>query len=434
MSEEKDSIWKKLSLKTSFHKLFSFSHIVYTILFFIILLIITILILFPREGIGNVALYITISFALSYTVLMIVGTFPQLERHLFSKEKKSNIKKLVIFTIVFVICLFLILTYFQYGSSSQLFIQFLGWDIILPFLCIIIYFGWNLIQIFFIRRIFENIATKVNEKAISNTISSDRNKIISYSFLGVGLFLPILLQILTYFGLISYFEPQSPWFNGWNICMYVIIALTSYRLIILFIKSFRNETPNVFSSIFYIFIWFYLWYRSFSFIWSFRSATTIPVGLDIFRVIMDILLMILTAFMVLKGLGDKLYKFKIFNQNNLPFFLFTFTILYFEGQIIMIMGAGSIAGTYTSQSQINLVNNFLIILITLIFYWWYSEFILEKKNFIFKRNFKQEEVISLMRDFKDYLESTGALELGKISDFEFRDFLKKKKLKKLDQN
>jgi hypothetical protein len=352
-----------------------------------------------------------------------------LERHLFSKDKKNNIKKVVIFVIVFGICSLLVLTYFQYGSSSQLFIQFLGWDIILPYLCIIIYFGWNLVQIFFIRKVFENIATKGDEKAIRNASNSERNKVICYIFLGIGLFLPILFQIITYFGLISYFEPQSPWFNGWNICMYVVIALTSYRLIILFMKSIRNETPNVFSSIFYIFIWFYLWYRSFSFIWSFRSVTTVPVGLDIFRVITDILLMILTAFMVLKGLGDKLYRFKIFNQNNLPFFLFTFTILYFEGQIIMIMGAGSIPGTYTSQSQINLVNNFLIILITLIFYWWYSEFILEKKNFIFKRNFNQEEVIILMKEFKDYLESTGALELGKISDFEFREFLRKKKLK-----
>ncbi|MFX1353993.1 MAG: hypothetical protein ACFFGP_08545 [Promethearchaeota archaeon] len=430
MNEEKPTKRWKVSLKASFHSLFSISHIVYTALFFIILMIITILILFPRVGIGNVVLYIIISFALSYTILMILGIFPQLDRHLFSKDKRSTIKKLIIVIIVFGLSSLLILQYFQFGSSSQLFIQFLGWDIILPYLCIIIYFGWNLVQIFFIRKIFDNIATKVNEKTMVDRTNSERNKITSYIFLGVGIFLPILLQLITYFGLINYFEPQSPWFNGWNICMYIIIAFTSYRLIFLFIKSIRNETPNAFSSVFYIFIWFYLWYRSFSFIWSFRSATTITVGLDIFRIITDIFLMILTAIMVLKGLGDKLAKFKIFNQNNLPFFLFAFTILYFEGQIIMIMGAGSIPyGTYTSQPQINLVNNFLIILITLIFYWWYSEFILERKNYIFKENFKQEEVISLMKDFKDYLESTGALEIGKINDFEFRDFLRKKKLR-----
>ncbi|MFX1497892.1 MAG: hypothetical protein ACFFBH_10220 [Promethearchaeota archaeon] len=428
MNEEKKSLRERLSIITSFHRLFSLSHMVYTILFFIILVIITILILFPIEGIGNTALYITISFALSYTILMIMGIFPQLDRYLFPKGKKSAIKKFIVFIIIFVVCLLLILVYFQYGSSAQLFIQFLGWDIFLPYLCIFIFFGWNLIQIFFIRRIFEDIATKVNEKIIRNPTNSEKNKIASYFILSIGLFLPILLQIVTYFGLINYFEPQSPWFLGWNICMYVIIVLTSYRLITLFMKSMKHESPNVFSSIFYIFIWFYLWYRSFSFIWSFRRITS-PVGLDIFRIITDIFLMILTAFIVLKSLGNKLSKFKIFNQNNLPFFLFTFTILYFEGQIIMIMGAGSVLGSYTSQNQIDLVNNFLIILITLIFYWWYAEIILERKNFIFKRSFKQEEVITLVKEFKDYLENTGALEPGKINEFEFQDFLKKKKLK-----
>ncbi|MFX0026708.1 MAG: hypothetical protein ACFE8M_09845, partial [Candidatus Hermodarchaeota archaeon] len=63
------------------------------------------------------------------------------------------------------------------------------------------------------------------------------------------------------------------------------------------------------------------------------------------------------------------------------------------------------------------------------FYWWYSEFILERNNFIFKENFKHEEVISLIKDFKGYLESTGALEADKITDFEFQNFLKTRKLK-----
>jgi len=235
---------------------------------------------------------------------------------------------------------------------------------------------------------------------------------------------------------LNYFEPQGPgdslepiyWFNGWNISMYVIIILTLYKLVNLFIKSIKNETPNVFSSLFYIFIWLYLWYRSFSFIWSFRRVTEIH-GFDFFRVVIDILLMILTAILVLKGLGGKIFRFKIFNPNNLSFFLFAFTILYFEGQIIMIIGAGSISGTYASQSQISLVNNFLIILITVIFYWLYSEFILERENFIFKEKFKQEEVISLIKDFKGYLESTGALEADRITDFEFQNFLKTRKLK-----
>ena len=95
----------------------------------------------------------------------------------------------------------------------------------------------------------------------------------------------------------------------------------------------------------------------------------------------------------------------------------------------MITGAGSITGSYTSRSQINLVNNFLILLVTIIFYWWYSEYILERKGLIFKKNFKQQEVITIVKDFKDYLENSGALDSNKITDWEFNNFLQRKKLK-----
>jgi hypothetical protein len=436
MNENINTIKDKEPIKTNFRRLFEQSHIIYTILFFLIIIVITVLSLYPKEDIGNIVLVVTISFTLTYLILMFLSRIPQIEAHIFSKERKNIVKRLTILVVTFGICLILILIYFFFGSSSQIPVQFLGWDIILPFLCVIIYFGWNLIQIFFIRKIMLGISNKTNDVLVSRDKDSNISRIYSYVFLIIGIILPILLQLGTYFGLLNYFEPQSPgdslepiyWFNGWNISMYIIIILTSYKLINLFIKSIKNETPNVFSSLFYIFIWLYLWYRSFSFIWSFRRITEVH-GFDFFRVIIDILLMILTAVMVLKGLGGKLFGYKIFTPNNLSFFLFAFTILYFEGQIIMIIGAGSISGTYASQSQISLVNNFLIILITVIFYWWYSEFILERNNFIFKENFKHEEVISLMKDFKGYLESTGALETDKITDFEFQNFLKTRKLK-----
>ncbi|GAH20756.1 unnamed protein product, partial [marine sediment metagenome] len=58
----------------------------------------------------------------------------------------------------------------------------------------------------------------------------------------------------------------------------------------------------------------------------------------------------------------------------------------------MITGAGSISSTYTDLKQVNLANNFVILLITIVFYWFFSEYILEKKGLIVKKLFKQEEV------------------------------------------
>ena len=147
---------------------------------------------------------------------------------------------------------------------------------------------------------------------------------------------------------------------------------------------------------------------------------------------MDVFLMIATAILVLRGLGGKIYKLKIFNDNNLPFFLFAFTILYVEGQVVMIIGGGYLSGIYSNRAQVNMVNNFLVLMITVFFYWYYAKYILEKKNLILKINYKQEEVIQIVKDFKEYLEERGILEKDKISDNEINDFLWNKRIQKTD--
>ena len=189
----------------------------------------------------------------------------------------------------------------------------------------------------------------------------------------------------------------------------------------------RNDTFNIYSSVFFILIWLIIWYRSFSFINSFRSVTE-ALGIDAFRAFIDVLLMIFTAVLVIRSLGNRTFKLRIFNPNNLAFFLFAFTLIYIEGQIVMITGAGSISGTYTNLKQVNLTNNFVALLITIIFYWFYSEHVLEKKGLIVKMLFKQEEVIQIVSDFKSYLINSGALDSTKISDGEYQNYLKNKKL------
>jgi hypothetical protein len=333
----------------------------------------------------------------------------------------------------------MVLLYFLFGHSEQIkqistieFIIFIGWDYILPGFYIIVYFGWNIAQIFFLKTEFEAIAFKADERVISDS-NANRNKYLSMIFLILAISIPILTQVGTYFAFIPFFEPQNPsdssllWFNGWNIAMYAVIILISYRLVFLYIKSVKNDTHNIFSSIFFVLVWLIIWYRSFSFINSFRSVSG-AVGIDAFRALIDILLMIFTAILVIRGLGSRTFKFRIFNPNNLAFFLFAFTLIYIEGQIVMITGAGSIPGTYTNRSQVNLVNNFGVLLITIIFYWFYSEYTLKKNGLILKQMFNQKEVIEIVTDFKAHLINSGALDSEKINDWEFQNFLKNKKL------
>jgi hypothetical protein len=94
----------------------------------------------------------------------------------------------------------------------------------------------------------------------------------------------------------------------------------------------------------------------------------------------------------------------------------------------MITGAGSISGTYTDFKQVNLANNFIVLLVTIVFYWFYSEHVLEKKGLIVRKLFNHEEVIQIVSDFKSYLINSGALDSTKINDWEFQNYLKNKKL------
>jgi len=431
--------YKDLSLKEkiriTFHSIFSLSHAVYSLCFIGVLISCIVLSFNPIEGLGNIVLFIITSFALTFMIYIFMGRIPQLEKILFSEERKEQVKKVVFFVVIFIISAIIIMLYFFFGSSSQLPIQFLGWDYILPSFFIILYFGWNLIQIFFLKNGFENIAIKSDHKLINDNYTSKKAGFYALIFLIIAIIVPILIQLGTYFGFSYFFQPQSPtdsleplyWFNGWNIAVFVIIALTSYRLIYLYLRSKRNNTPNIFSSFFYILIWLVIWFRSFSFINSFRSVS-FALGIDIFRALIDVILMIFTALMVLTSLGKKVYRFKIFNRNNIAFFLFAFTLIYIEGQIIMITGAGSIPGTYTNRSQINLLNNFLVLLITLLFYWWYAEYVLERKGLIHRQKFNEKEVIAILQDFKNYLINSGALSSDKISGWEFKNYLQSKNL------
>ena len=434
MDSDKQNLKFIDKLSNMFHKIFEPSHLIYTLFFILFVLIISFMSF--SVNMGDFVLFFATMTALMFLILTLIGIFKKAESYLFSREKKSYLKKIIVMLIGLGLSFVILIFYFLYGKSTQITVQFLGWDILLPVLYVIIYFGWNLIQIFFLRISFEDIAIKANEKLLKDNANFSRNKNISIIFAVIMILLTILIQILSNFGFISLFEPatssDSPiplyTFYGWNVAMYVLIGVVSYRLYQLQMMSIKNETPNVFSSVFHILIWIIIWYRSFSFIYSFRSVES-NLGVDIMRIITDVFLMILTSFLVLRGLGSRIYRYKAFNPNNLPFFLFAFTILYVEGQVIMIIGGGSISGLYTSRAQINLVNNFLVLLITVIFYWWYSKYTLEKRNLIFKSLFSHKEVGQLIIDFKDYLENSGALERNKVDDYEIKTFMENKKIR-----
>ena len=305
----------KDKLENLFHKIFSNSHLIYTLIFFLFILLIALFSLTSNPLMGNIALFISTTSALTFIFMMLVSLFPKMDETFFLSEKIFEKKKVFAFLFIFLISLIFVIVYFAIGSSNQLPIQFLGWDLALPVFFVIIYFGWNIIQIFFIKTGFEEISTAIDDKLIKMDRTSTKTKSLNVLFLILAMIIPILMQVGTFIGYLTYFQPQNSgdpqdplyWYVGWNIIMFFIIALLSFRLIYLYIQSKKKNAPNIFSSIFYLFISIIIWFRSFSFVNTFRTVSA-AIEVDIFRNLMDILLLIITAVMVLRGLGDKVYK------------------------------------------------------------------------------------------------------------------------------
>ncbi|MGV9174118.1 MAG: hypothetical protein ACOC35_16340, partial [Promethearchaeia archaeon] len=322
------------------------------------------------------------------------------------------------------------------GASADLPVEFLGWDLLLPPILIIIYFGWNIIQILFIKTGFEEISLSVNNKVMPSDIDRQKQITVMIVLLVIALIIPILMQIGSLYGLWDIFapeegeDPQDPfyWFMAWNVGMFIIIAITSIWLILLSIKSKRNETPNIFSPMFYILIWIIIWYRSFNFIRTFSSEIEAG-GTDIFSAVGDILLLVFTAIMVLRSLGGKISTSTFISENNLPFLLYAFTLLYIEGQIILLTGAGQLTGVFSDTNQIKMVTNFLVLLVTLFFYLWYSKYILERKNLIMRSHYTREEVIFVLGRYTGYLDQRNVLQSEKMDNGIFQTFLANEKLK-----
>ena len=92
MSENKENMKIIDRLNTMFHKIFETSHLIYTIFFIIVVLIISFMSF--SENAGDLVLFFATMTSLMFLMLTIVGIFSKSEVYLFSKERNNYARKL----------------------------------------------------------------------------------------------------------------------------------------------------------------------------------------------------------------------------------------------------------------------------------------------------------------------------------------------------
>lgn len=393
-SEKLDKNIRKI-LHDQFHGILDEEKVIYTIVFFLGAIIISLFSLF-----GNTQTWpltateaTTTIFFLGFLILMILAMIPLFKKHMFGPIKEWR-KKLIIMGISFGIAA--VLTYlFMDATGSTFPIYFLRHSVLLPVIFIIVFIGWNVIQIHFIKEGLEQVSMNTELKYFQKAKNQTKRVYYSKIFLVIALATPFILHIITsaIFN-IEFKDVGDPavynTFLAWAILMGILLFTTDYWQLSLYRKSMENQTPNIFSSMFFILLQIIFWFRSFGFINSFRSAT--KTGSDIFIIIGNVFLLAFTSIMVLRGLAERVKKSRLLSEDSMPFLVYAFTILYVAGQVAMILNG------LQTRDQVNIMNNALTLVASLVYYFWYSNYILQRKGYVQRNLLTLPEVSAMVDD------------------------------------
>ena len=184
----------------------------------------------------------------------------------------------------------------------------------------------------------------------------------------------------------------------WFVGVFVLVIVTTVFQNKLVKSSEENETPNIFSSAFYVLFWVVLWLKFFSTIKkvvSLDDAVALTTFDIVFDYVVDFLLMLITIFMVIRSFGMRLEELDKpwINEKNSALLVFIFAISYFGGQNSLITG-----GVVQNIDQLTLTTNVVVIVVYTTFYFWYSKWVLQRKGFMRKMNFTLYEAKDMFVD------------------------------------
>jgi hypothetical protein len=418
-------------------------------------------------------LIITVSFSMiiGFWLLYVFTRSKKLHELLFSGHfGLSFLVSLFAFGIGFGICVF---WWNAVDPTVEGDIDFLTYQQLFGLILALVYFLWNAVQIFYVKTSVEKVAVSAEARfQIKNEQTTVKSRNTKRTILNiVSLVMPFLLHIIfvllfmffdtdaspitgvpinrfmpiseDYWGtwyqdwlilnpattlspfivFVTIYFPTvwwaNPGFQGmliWTMAVFVLLIVTTSKQINLAKQSKVNNTRNIFSGIFYMIFWIFLYFKLFSLITTYIDIKYVEVVTtaepafiyQVFDWIFGVFLMLITVLNLVRTFGLKVKekagkgKSSKITEFNLVLLMFIFVSSYWGGQWSLIAS--------TSKSNLNIATGLIVIAVYIGFYYWYSSWILERRGFIRKNSYTTIEtrqmMIELSQLYKDRLLKT----------------------------
>lgn len=403
-------------VNTQFANIFSETHWPYTVIFFVCAMFIAMLRFFPGPVTLLVGIFITVTLAISFGFMFAFSNIPRLATPITTGRPRRKVAMFGIFTGVATGT-----TVILFAAGEQLPPQYRP-SLVLPVLFSIVFFAWNLIQIFFIARGLYAVSFKAEAAAFKGIdatgVKESKGRLVLVlavvaPFAGLGgLVAAFLSGAVTSMNALVANPVGQLVFVAWLAAMILVIAVASLHATATFNATVKHETPSVVAPVVHLLFFTYILFRSYGFMNALSKALT-STEISFVDNLTDAAILVLTLLLLFKSLGSKLGKSSVFTKTNLPFITYAFVIVVVMGTMSLQLGITSGPVTIQlPQAWVNAINNLGMMAVAIVYYFLHVRHKLAQEGYLERDAYSAHEVEVLIDEFARQLATRHGLDPG----------------------
>jgi hypothetical protein len=411
VTSEKQPSKLQAFLEKNFSNIFSKEHWIYTITFAVVVGFLGLTTIWGKTLLDT-DLFIAVAMMGGCFLLFVFCNRKPLKQYIIDGSVGVRAAMLGIFAAIF-----LVIAIVWYELTKKL-VEKYQFTYMLPFIFMIIYLGWNFAQIFFLRKVMENISDFVQVKVFTRKPAPADKLSASKAYLIVAIVVPfvVLIAFMVYIFMRNSGQYVSQLWNeptgigsivlvAWVIGMCIVFALGAFNIFMLHKQTIRHDTPSVAGPFLHMLFWIYIAYRAFGFITATSNIFT-PIGSkppsDFVDPAINVVLFIITIILVFEGIGATQRRSSLLTKENVPFVAYIIVTAAVMGIVSMTATIAAVTASNnasTLPAVMSAINNILMMGIAIVFYFSYVKRKLAQENYLERDNYSLHEIQGMFQEF-----------------------------------